>query len=167
MGKAGIILPDGACETILVDTREQTPWEFENVYFHGEKRTFPTRRATLKSGDYTLEGLESFAAIERKSLTDFLSSITRGRDRFKREMERLADFRSKAIIVEQPLDDAFNAREFGSLVNPDSIAGTIASWGARYGIQFLFCRNRASAQFVALHFLNQAKRLFEEENKNE
>lgn len=167
MGKAGILLPDGACETILVDTREQTPWEFENVYFHGEKRTFPTRRATLKSGDYTLEGLESFAAIERKSLTDFLSSITRGRDRFKREMERLADFRSKAIIVEQPLDDAFNAREFGSLVNPDSIAGTIASWGARYGIQFLFCRNRASAQFVALHFLNQAKRLFEEENKNE
>ena len=167
MGKAGILLPDGACETILVDTREQTPWEFESVYFHGEKRTFPTRRATLKSGDYTLEGLESFAAIERKSLTDFLSSITRGRDRFKREMERLADFRSKAIIVEQPLDDAFNAREFGSLVNPDSIAGTIASWGARYGIQFLFCRNRASAQFVALHFLNQAKRLFEEENNNE
>lgn len=167
MGRAGILLPDGACETILVDTREQTPWEFENVYFHGEKRTFPTRRATLKSGDYTLEGLESFAAIERKSLTDFLSSITRGRYRFKREMERLADFRSKAIIVEQPLDDAFNAREFGSLVNPDSIAGTIASWGARYGIQFLFCRNRASAQFVALHFLNQAKRLFEEENNNE
>lgn len=167
MGKAGILLPDGACETILVDTREQTPWEFEGVYFHGEMRTFPTRRATLKSGDYTLEGLESFAAIERKSLADFLSSITRGRDRFKREMERLADFRSKAIIVEQPLDDAFNAREFGSLVNPDSIAGTIASWGARYGIQFLFCRNRASAQFVALHFLNQAKRLFEEENNNE
>lgn len=165
MGKSGLFLPNGEPATVLVDTREQTPWEFADVYFHGEKRTFPTRRATLKSGDYALEGLETFAVVERKSLSDFLSSITHGRDRFKREMERLAEFRSKAVIVEQPLDDAFNAREYGSMVNPDSVAGTIASWGARYGIQFLFCRNRASAQFVALHFFNQAKRLYEEENQ--
>ena len=42
---------------IIVDTREQQPWDFE---FH------ETAKAKLDTGDYSVEGLENILCIERK-----------------------------------------------------------------------------------------------------
>ena len=44
--------------TILVDTREQHPWEFP-AGFHSEP-------ATLSTGDYSVRGLEDLIAVERE-----------------------------------------------------------------------------------------------------
>ena len=46
--------------TILVDTREQKPWDFAD-----------SETATLETGDYTTEGVSG--AIERKTANDFLA----------------------------------------------------------------------------------------------
>lgn len=59
---------------VIIDTREQLPYNF----------TFESTRATLKTGDYSLAGLESVVSIERKSLDDFVGCITTGRDRFEK-----------------------------------------------------------------------------------
>lgn len=83
---------------ITIDTREQTP-------FHFDEQLVSSRVGTLKTGDYACTGDRGFA-VERKSLDDFLGTISSGWDRFQREM-----FRAKSsgftlpIIVEGNLDD--------------------------------------------------------------
>ena len=66
--------------TIIVDTREQTPLVFQSL---------PFRTATLTQGDYSVAGLEADFAIERKSISDLVGSLTSGRERFMREIDRL------------------------------------------------------------------------------
>lgn len=54
--------------TILVDTREQTPWEFSH---------YSTAKQKLDTGDYTVSGLEDKLAIERKkSVGEIANNIT-------------------------------------------------------------------------------------------
>ena len=52
---------------IVVDTREQTPFEFRH-----EKYETTTKQGTLSVGDYSLAGLEDKVAVERKSLPDLV-----------------------------------------------------------------------------------------------
>ena len=51
---------------IRIDTREQTPLEFEQC---------ATVRGTIGSFDYSIEGDQNFFAIERKSLPDLIQSL--------------------------------------------------------------------------------------------
>lgn len=83
---------------VIIDTREQTPWSFD-----------PTQVAasigTLRTGDYALAGDDGFA-IERKTLDDFLSTISSGWERFQRELERARDrMPFMPILVEASLSD--------------------------------------------------------------
>lgn len=64
---------------VLVDTREQQPlalWESHPNWIGGE------RRATIRTGDYTVEGMESLLALERKSLADVVGCTVASRERF-------------------------------------------------------------------------------------
>lgn len=64
--------------TIWVDTRENQPLEFKNSFV-----------CKLDYGDYTLEPKSyTFTHVERKSFSDFASTVTNGYDRFYKEMER-------------------------------------------------------------------------------
>jgi ERCC4-type nuclease len=79
---------------IIIDTREQSPWSFP-------PECAVTVRGTLSAGDYAIYGDDSFA-IERKSLDDFLGTISSGWERFQRELKRMesASFPARIIIVE-------------------------------------------------------------------
>jgi len=79
---------------IVIDTREQTAWNFP-----AELAT--CRRAKLDAGDYAIDGDTRFA-IERKTLDDFVGTISTGWPRFLRELGRMdaAGFVAKPIIVE-------------------------------------------------------------------
>ena len=50
----------------IIDSREQMPFDLVPLR---------TRAGTLQAGDYSIQGLESLVAIERKSLPDLLSCI--------------------------------------------------------------------------------------------
>jgi len=76
--------------TIIIDTREQTPLVFGNLQ---------SERGTLQSGDYSIAGLENDFAIERKSIPDLCGSLTRGRERFERELHRLRGFTFARILI--------------------------------------------------------------------
>ena len=99
------------------------------------------QRATLGEADYTTPGLRELAVIERKSVGDFASTITHGRERFDREVERLRRYRWKAIVVEGDLSEVYRA----SAVHPHSVIGSIASFFARADIPTLFAVNPAGA----------------------
>ncbi len=90
--------------TILVDTREQTPWEF----------AYPTLRGSLKTGDYSVQGLENVVSLERKSLGDLVQSVTWERERFIREVERLATFPVRAIVVEAHMGPSLEKKPRGT-----------------------------------------------------
>lgn len=138
--------------TIVIDTREQLPWEFRS----------PAETMTLKSGDYSLlemetgRPLEDLVAIERKSLSDFLGSITSGRERFEKEMQRLHEgCEWPWLIVESTLTQ-IAAGEYRSNVSPKTVFGTIESWMSKYRVRWIFSGDRNKAQVMAESILAMA-----------
>ena len=75
---------------VIIDTREQTPLPFANL---------PTEAGTLYSGDYSVKDSETLFSIERKTVKDLCSSVTRGRDRFEHELHRLRGFQFARLLT--------------------------------------------------------------------
>ena len=123
---------------LIIDTREQTPLVFPGP--------ISTRRGTLRTGDYSLGGYEDRFTVERKSAVDLVGTLTRGRSRFERELERMAGYEFARVIVERPFS-YIAAGRFGvvSLANPKAILGSVAAFEVRYGVPFVFAGDRAEA----------------------
>jgi len=111
---------------LVIDSREQAPWAWE-------PSDCVCRFAGLSAGDYALEsdcqavrGRETLAvafSIERKSFDDFLGTISTGWDRFNRELDRMASFPARIVIVEGDFERCcFHARampdQFGGMIDP-------------------------------------------------
>jgi hypothetical protein len=94
---------------ILIDSREQNPYEF-----------FSQIRGKIGTGDYTLGGqLFNGIVIERKSLQDFGGTLGSGLDRFKRELARVREEkRYLVVLVEYPIKEIFNYRFYGRCQAP-------------------------------------------------
>jgi ERCC4-type nuclease len=118
---------------VLCDTREQTPPPFPDGVV--------LERATLKEGDYTTLSLLDVARIERKSAGDFSSTLSWGRERFDREVDRLACFRWRCIVVEGELGAIYRIGR----VHPHAILGSVASLYARHDCPTFFALNAAGA----------------------
>lgn len=107
---------------ILRDTREQNPWPFENVAV-----------ASLKTGDYTLQGHEDKICVERKGCVEELAgNLGRDFDRFKRELERMREFPHRFIVCEFPFLDV--------ATYPQSCSSKKAREAARMSGKFLVKR---------------------------
>lgn len=133
----------------LIDTREQRPWDFR--IFNSEKIKINQKRATLKSGDYTLEGYEDQIVIERKSLDDLVGCVTTSRERFEAELERLDSFKSCAVLVEAPWSDVKSGL-WSAMTRPSSVTGSCISWQLRR-IPFAFEYGPYEATIWAARFL--------------
>ena len=119
---------------VLVDTRERDPLP---LFVSHPNWIAGERRATLKTGDYSVEGMETILALERKSLADMVACTVSSRRRFLAECERLAAFTWKAILVEATLEDIKGGFErFGipSDVHPNAVCGTMDAIEAKFGI---------------------------------
>jgi hypothetical protein len=84
------------------------------------------------------------ARDERKNPEDFASSLTAGRERFDREVQRLRAYSFRAIIVEADLDYFISGR-CRSRIHVNSILGSICSMHARYGVPTIFAHDPATA----------------------
>lgn len=124
--------------TILIDSREQLPYDFAGMVGQGgAKLIVPKLVVGLRSGDYSISGLDDQVAVERKSLEDLYGSVTFGRDRFEREISRLDDLPGFAAVVieatwEEIADPAGHRPGWTNQTNPRSVEGTIAAWSIRY-----------------------------------
>lgn len=130
--------------TIICDTREQIPYLFDG---------YSWRRATLKTGDYSLEGFEDRLAVERKNKLDAWAMLSNERKRFERCLERLALLDRAAIIVEcsmlefcQPPPNVFR-------VNAATAMGSYISWSIKYRIPVFFAENRQWGERTTLRVL--------------
>ena len=123
--------------TVIVDTREQVPYEFPSGQVAVERRALP-------AGDYSLAGLEREVTVERKSLEDFVHTVIRDRDRFRKELLKLAEYDRACVVVEAGLDDLFSGA-YRSGAHPSSIVGSALSIIVDYGVPVYFCSDRQCA----------------------
>lgn len=116
---------------VLADTREQCVPPFPDGVV--------VERATLAEADYTSPALKDIARIERKSATDFASTLSHGRERFDREVQRLQPYRWKCIVVEADITTVYRV----TAMHVHSILGSIASLHARWDVPTIFAGNEA------------------------
>ena len=135
---------------VIVDTREQTPWTFE-------EQSIECVRAKLDAGDYSLPGLELRVAIERKSLDDWTGTVLRDRARFYRELERLRAYDFRCVIVEAGVREIMAGR-YKSGARPSSIMGFVAEVTVCQSVPVYLAGSRAEAQVLAGAFLRMAEK---------
>lgn len=123
--------------TVLVDSREQRPFDFD-------AERFEVVRATLRTGDYTLPGLEDRFTLERKSISDLVSSVIHDAIRFRKELYRLAAFDLALIVVECDYQDVIQHR-YESEANPASVIGRVHGYLIDHGVQTVFIGHRPNS----------------------
>jgi ERCC4-type nuclease len=143
---------------VLVDTRERAPMPLHANHpnwIGGE------RRVALRTGDYTLEGMESLLSLERKSLADVVACTVTYRRRFLAACGRLAQFRCRAILVEATYEDikeGFESFGIPSDVQPNAVCGTLDAIEAKFGIPIIYASTtqdlatERAASWLSKHF---------------
>ena len=145
---------------ILVDNREQaTPKAVERYKSFG----VPYKRATLNYGDYcgmitlndseiydTAHSVKASCVIERKmSLDELAMCFTRGRDRFRREMERAASNNSTVyLLVENATYEGIIKHRYRSRFSPSAFLASLTAWTVRYNLRPIFCKADTSGQLI-------------------
>lgn len=154
--------------TILVDSREQAPFAFLGFT---EIRTRQRNKqqikvshpyvvqcttATLTTGDYSIDGLQSQITIERKSLSDLVGTLTADRDRFVRELERMSDeeFRFTSVVVEASWPMLLHSNEYRLPVKK-SVTRSVIAFQQRYRTQWHFAGSRREAERWTLRSLER------------
>jgi ERCC4-type nuclease len=134
---------------VIIDTREQAPFSF------GRFPDVQVERATLPTGDYSLAGFESVIACERKEVNDLIACLQNGnRDRFERELSRGVALHRFSVLVEATLEDISHHR-YRSEMNPKAALQSLFAFQVRYGTAFLFCGNRAGAEYSCYSLLSK------------
>jgi ERCC4-type nuclease len=135
---------------ILIDSREQAPLLFSDA-------VDVERGVTLPSGDYSLRGFTEHVAIERKSKADFVACVGAERERFIAQMERLAKYQVRALVIEASLAE-LSAGAYRSNTNPKSVTGTLLALVVDLGIPTLLAGDaRAAAEVVERMLTRVAK----------
>lgn len=148
--------PPGGAIRIAVDRREKLPYLFNQ--YPGAT----TILKTLRTGDYSIAGHEDYIAVERKSLDDFLGSITHGRKRFFRELDRLSLIPYRCIVIEDmwcAVVDGLWERQ----VSIESVSGTIQCILQDFLIPVYFLGDRYMAQEFTYRFLEYRWRRMNDE----
>ena len=138
---------DPANVVAICDTREQTPLDLS-----------PLRviRTGLHVGDYSLAGLESVVAVERKSLPDLLAGVGRERDRFQRELDALRGWPVSAVVIEASWRD-LDLGDWRSSITPKQVRASCTSWIAQ-GHRIVMAHDHAKAAEIVRDILFFAAR---------
>ena len=122
--------------TIIIDSREKKPLRI---------RQFNTEVSGLPVGDYGIKGFSDWDnpqfVAERKGIDDLIGSVTSGRARFLREIQKLRQFGFACILVEA-LRDQVVTGQYVSEANPNSVLATLDAIVVRAGIHLIWCDGR-------------------------
>lgn len=125
---------------ILIDTREQAPLRFSvNV---------DTESASLETGDYSVAGHTARVRLERKSVSDFVACVGPERERFLEQMQRLAKYEVRALVIEGSWAQ-LSSGAYRSSTRPQSVTGTLLALVADLGLPVLLADDaRGAAEIV-------------------
>lgn len=150
---------------VIIDTREQQPWQFERTIAEHKK---------LDTGDYSIEGYEEILCIERKkSVSEIANNITESR--FKDVISRMNTYKYSFLILEFSLSDIYRYPVGSNVpkhmwnkikISPGFIIKNLLELQIKNNIQILFCDNPANATKIALSLMKKVFEI-EESNKSE
>lgn len=142
--------PEDLVPVVVIDTREKKPYWFAKSVVK-----------SLKTGDYSIEGLEDRVTAERKSHQDCFSSMGLVRPRFQREMERMAEFEYAAVVIESTLPGIIRGSTFGA-VAPGSVVNALLTYSVRFNVHIIFAGDRrhgnAATDMILGHFWRYRRR---------
>lgn len=152
---------------VIIDNREQNPVLHDKAGSPG----FPDLEVawgTLKTGDYSIDGFNTpesphSICIERKSLPDLFGSTGRDRERFEREIVRMAEFDHAEIVIEADLTAIFKTPPPLSEMLPKAVYRSLVAFSQRHRIHIWPCPNR---MFAERHIYISLKRFFDDRQKN-
>lgn len=151
---------------IAVDTREQLPYRFVGFdrVEKGRRHIINqmTATETLSTGDYSIIGMENRVCVERKSLADFVGTLTTGRDRFKRELERMGKIDYPAIVVEASWLDISEWSDSG--MNPKALINSIIAWSIDYRAKWFLAADRCGGETFTFNWISKAFKKIKNDN---
>lgn len=154
---------------VIVDTREQIPYTFENIRSNKDEGNkiyiVKTERKKLEVGDYSIKNLESKITIERKSKGDLFQSVGK-RDNFISRLVKMNKMSFSAVVIESSLEDVASSPpvyrkrlkdgtvvEKTSKVSPITVVRSIFSWDQQFNVKWWFNRDRRLAEKLTFRML--------------
>lgn len=144
--------------TIIIDTREQLPWEFG---YH------TTSHQKLDTGDYSIAGFEDVLAIERKrSVSEIANNLSE--KRFLDVLERMNSIRYSFILLEFNLQEVLDYPNNSEIpkklwsklrVSGNYILKRLVEIQMQYNINIIFCGSIENARRTAVSIM---KRVYEQ-----
>lgn len=155
--------------SIAVDTREQKPFTFASVLSHrcvydesdkgrgdGSEPFVRLQRMTLRAGDYALASDLSLAAVERKSLPDFIRCCGTDRDRFFRQVAMLKGSVDHPLII---LEADYSHLEVGGWRGRTTPEGALSTLHTVSNlVPVILCRSPGEGERAAFRHLRLAFR---------
>lgn len=117
--------------TVLVDTREQNPFDLSRF----EGWFAKVERTALKLGDYSIAGLEEECVVERKDLCDLVHSLTIERAVFVKRLKLMSGIRHRLLVITAPLSQV--KAPYPQPGNPNRIFQSLVAILAGLNIPFL------------------------------
>jgi ERCC4-type nuclease len=146
--------------TIAIDTREQLPYTFTEIYSDADRGRalieVPTIRTGLPHGDYTILGLPQMV-VERKSKEDLYSSISQRRDNFERRLALMQEeLRWACVIIEADWRDLLASPPAFSEFSPKSLNRTLIAWEQRFPrVHWRYAHSRVFAEQLTFRMLER------------
>jgi ERCC4-type nuclease len=136
--------------TVLVDTREQNPFDFSRFdgWFAGvEKRA-------LKLGDYSITPLEDSCVVERKDLSDLVRSFTAERPAFVRRLHLMSAYPQRLLVITAALSAVKSSYAFSD-VNPNRIMQSLIAALAGWNVPFVCTETHELGEEIIASYLYQ------------
>ena len=127
---------------IIRDTREQKDCGWN---FRASSNCDGMEIKKLDTGDYSISGFENLVMVERKTIADLWGTLTVGKERFMKEMERAKNIPARFLIIEGNIGDIDKGFRY-SKVSPEYIHGFLISLQVKYGIHVIFAGRTDQAQ---------------------
>lgn len=166
--------------TIVVDVQEKQPFTFTGIAADANQKGRQIVVETIykslgvSHGDYSIEGLESEVAIERKSIEDahgtFLGWGER-RERFERELQALANFPCAVVVLECNLNEMVETAPSHGVKtakeNAKILFRQVLAWQQDYRVPWIFCNGRRMAEITTFRILERYYRKQREQKRKE
>jgi hypothetical protein len=144
---------------VLIDSREQNPWEFPAKHLQFR---VTTERDALPTGDYSIKGHagrygeRAGLCIERKAGWMELAKNTTGKDqtRFVNELERMKAFDLRYLVVCQS-PEALKMGQLPPHIDTARLINQVLNLCERYKVLFYFARDHQAGSRFAMGVLNR------------
>ncbi len=138
------------CPVILVDSREQNPFSFSR--FRGWFAGVETQ--PLKLGDYSVKGMESLCAVERKDLPDLVHSFTAQRSVFVDRLRRMSRYPQRLLVITAALSQVKSPYPHSG-ASPNKITQSLVAALAGLGVPFLCVETHELGEEIVASYLYQ------------